>query len=432
MTNFARRKPVSIAAAQVCSAILFAVLAAAGAIGCDDDDEDFTVEGPNAIASTSQPIGASDSATNCTAERLAKLQSALEYASNRVNDGLYVFAECLNRSYLWGANGQNGWHIGPMVAASPITRIDCAGPAKLPNQVSVSGKRLSADNTFIDNNGIVPIAAAIVREVLQDRGFGPGSGTNLVDAHDANRVSVQGEACVRLWHGIPAVDKGFTLWWDGTQVGNEPNYDRASAVTVCAWNRKTHPAKKVECYFDNARLGYELYRDGFDLASRVGIEPGYTRAEAAANCEYNVKTNPRTWHTCLFDGAPIGFELYRDKVREVQEPKWTKEKAVSECDWRRKTYPRDKVECYFDGRGVGYELLWDGSRVELEPTWTESQAATDCAWNKKIYPAKVVDCRFDGHALADPQESAPSIQQESEEALGARKPGGRIRSKTAR
>ena len=90
------------------------------------------------------------------------------------------------------------------------------------------------------------------------------------------------------------------------------------------------------------------------------------------------------------------------------------------------------MECYFDGRGVGYELLWDGSRVELEPTWTESQAATDCAWNKKIYPAKVVDCRFDGHALADPQESAPSIQQESEEALGARKPGGRIRSKTAR
>jgi hypothetical protein len=308
-----------------------------------------------------------------------------------------------------------------MVAASPITRIRCAGAAKLGNQISVSGERLSADDSFIDEHGIVAIAAAIVREILHDRGFGQNSGANLVDAHDSNRASEQGESCIRLWKGIPAVDKGFVLWWDGTNVGHEPNYSRASAVTSCAWNRKTYPNKKVECFFNSARLGYELYRDGSDLALRVGFEPGYTRAEAAFNCFYNIKKHPKLWHECLFDGARIGFELFRDKVREVQEPTWTKDKAVAECAKETKTHPHEKVECYFDGRGVGYELFWDGRRVGFEPTWTESQAVPHCAWNKKNHSTEVVDCQLDGQALGNSEEAEPSLQQGSADASGTLK-----------
>ena len=419
-TPFAYRTPGSIAGAQDRLGILCAILAATAAIGCHDevDDEDFPVGGTENVATTPQPIDAGISATTCTPDRLTKLQSAVDYASNRVTDGQYAFAECLNRSYLWDAKGQNGWQLGPMVAASPITRINCV-PLGENTHVKVSGERLTADNSFIDTHGIVPMAAAIVREILRDRGF--GGDTNLVDPHDSNRVSEQGEACIRLWRGVPAVDKGFVLWWDGAKVGHEPSYTRADAVTVCNWNRKTNPTKRLDCYFDDARLGYELFRSGSDPASRVGIEPGYARSDSAANCDYNIKIYPRTWHECLFDGARIGFELYRNKVREVQEPSWAKEKAISECDRGTKAYPRDKVECYFDGRGLGYELLWDGKRVGFEPTWTESQAAIDCAKNKNAYPARLVDCRFDGNAIADPDASENAAQPAPDHARAKQK-----------
>lgn len=426
---FARSKPASDTRAQVRLVIRLTILATAGALGCrgEVDDEDFEVGAAADRTSASEPIDASNNNTPCTPDRFAKLQSAVDYASNRVDDGLYAFAECLNRSYLWGTHGQHGWQIGPMVAASPITQIRCAGAAESGNPISVSGERLSADDIFIDDHSIVAIAAAIVREILHDRGFGPSSGMNLVDAHDSNRASEQGEACIRLWKGIPAVDKGFVLWWDGTKVGHEPNYSRASAVTSCAWNRKNYPKKKVECYLNNARLGYELYRDGSDLALRVGFEPGYTRAEAAFNCFYNVKNHPKLWHECLFDGARIGFELFRDKVREVQEPTWTKDKAVAECARETKAHPNEKIECYFDGRGIGYELFWDGRRVGFEPTWTESQAMIHCAWNKKNHATKVVDCQLDGQAIGNQAE--PSLQQGSADASGTLKRDRQIPTK---
>jgi hypothetical protein len=402
-------------------------------VGCHDSDQDDGAEGVDETVLPFPTVNKTLATVACGAERLAKLKAALTYATNRVVDGQYQFSECLNRSYLWGNNGQSGWQIGPAVAASPITRIGCVpdGADDAHAALTVFGDRLDVRNSFMDEDAsVVRIAAVIVREVLHDRGFSLSQGA--ADRYDANRVSEQGEACIRAWRGAPAVDQGYVLWWDGVRAGNQPSCDRTSAVANCLWNKTTYPNKRVECYFNNARLGYELYLGGSSPASRVGFEPDFTRATAASNCDWNVKTYPRNWYDCRFDGAPIGYELYRDKVRVVQEPTSTKANAVSECDWNAKTYPREKVECYFDGRGVGFELLQDGKRVEFEPAWTRSQAAARCDWNKKTYPTKVVDCLFDGDVIATMEEPEANPRQGTKAAVAKQKRSGLLRTKTAR
>jgi hypothetical protein len=350
------------------------------------------------------------------------VRTALDYATNRLDDDQYAFAACLNRACLWDTKGKHGWNIGPALAASPILAIQCTQPAPAgPRpQIKVSGEGLTIDADFVQGNGIVTIAAAIVREMLRDRGF--TSQAALPGDRSSDHLADLGESCISSTLGIVPADKGFLLLWDGLKAGYEPAFNRADALFTCAWNRSVHPDKKVECCFDGIRLGYELYWTGVDLAARVGFEPRFSRTDAASSCEWNVRDKPALYQECLYQGSPVGFELFRDKVRVVQEPAWTKEKAIAKCGEALKVTSREKVACYFDGRGLGYEMFSNGKRVNFEPAWTASEAASHCNLSSINNPATVIECRMDGHAIAFPSPPTPSLPPKGPRHLRKKKP----------
>jgi hypothetical protein len=373
--------------------------AAVLSVGCTAESGDETSD----ISTTAQEINGVLNASGCTAARQAKLQAALTYAFNRVKDSQYSLAECMNRSYIYntsGRTGVTGWSIAGMLAANNITSITCANLGAGTNaqaSLRITGEALTASNSFIDGNETVFIAGVIAHEILHNRGFGHGdAGT---DTYYTNCASEQVEACFNNWVGNTSIDKGYVLFWDAKRAGNEPTWTRANAVSNCSWNKTTYPAKRVECFYNNARLGYELFIGGSNIESRVGFEPAWTVAQATANCESNVKSRPGTQVECLFDGRRIGYELYFDGTRVGKEPTFTLDSASANCSANKTNYPNKKVECFYNGDAIGYELLWDGKRVGFEPAWSQSQASTNCSWNKSTYPSRVVECLFNGKKI---------------------------------
>ncbi len=382
------------------SCSLLSICAAALAIGCavEPGDDVGAIDDSADVVTVSQEINGTLSASGCTTARKDKLQKAITYAFNRVKDGQYSMAECLNRSYIYntaGKIGVNGWTIAPMLAANVITQITCADLDPGVNaqaQLNVSGEKLTAGNAFIDAKGTVFIAGVIAHEILHNRGFSHSD----TDKYYSNCASEQAEACFNNWVGNAAADTGYVLWWDNKPAGNEPTWTRANAVSNCSWNKTTYPSKRVECFYNNARLGYELFIGGSDIASRAGFEPGWTLSQATSNCVWNISDKPDKQIECLFDGKRIGYELYWNGARVGREPTWTLAEAKTNCSWNKTTYPSKKVECFFNGDGIGYELFWDGKRAGFEPAWTDAQATSNCSWNKTTYPSKVVDCLYNG------------------------------------
>ena len=83
---------------------------------------------------------------------------------------------------------------------------------------------------------------------------------------------------------------GYTLFWDGEQVGHEPNWTCRAALENLLWNIKQYPNKKVTGWFngkiiDVAGTGYELFWD----CERVGFEPQWSKEQATENLLSNMK-----------------------------------------------------------------------------------------------------------------------------------------------
>jgi hypothetical protein len=382
------------------------IIVLAMSLGCADAGEE---SGPasgdsDQVASSTQPVNGTASITNCTDARKQKLEKAVAYAYNRVTEGQYPLAECLNRSFVYDPNGKigvNGWTIVPLLTLNTVTHINCAdltnGNANA--GVGVDGEWLNFDNASLDVFDTTYTAGVILHEILHNRGFSHGS-NDPSDPYYMNCAPVQEQFCFSDYVGYPAVEPGYILMWDGKVVGRESAWTRDQAVANCTWNKNTYPSKKVECWFQNKRLGYELYVGGGAIANRTTLEPGYSLATATSACNTAVKSRPGTRVECLFDGQRIGYELYYGNSRVGQEPTWSRASAMANCEWNRTTYPSKKVQCFYNGKGIGYELLWDGKRAPggYQPTWSNASAVSNCTWNKANPPAAgtVVDCLFDG------------------------------------
>lgn len=100
---------------------------------------------------------------------------------------------------------------------------------------------------------------------------------------------------------LPADMRGFRLYFNGVQVGSEPDADVALARAYCSANIANHKDLQVACRYNGAlfEVGYRLRWNGVD----VGKEPTYSNGVAQANCALNIQSYPDKYVECYYEGA---------------------------------------------------------------------------------------------------------------------------------
>jgi DNA-directed RNA polymerase subunit RPC12/RpoP len=72
---------------------------------------------------------------------------------------------------------------------------------------------------------------------------------------------------------VDSSQQGYTLFWDGKQVGHEPNWTREQAVSNLLWNLAQYPERQVEGCFNGERFVLNQALFQFILPKTLSVQP---------------------------------------------------------------------------------------------------------------------------------------------------------------